>query len=122
MSILDALPIESALPTLARPIMSLDQNEDAIVGSLKQSLRQVETLGAQRAGLEDMLKEMKRKAQNDEFSALFNLEDYKASREKCYKQIEAAIAKFREIKDNINEGLKLCYSAGCDHKCKAAEQ
>ncbi|RYQ99796.1 hypothetical protein Ahy_B07g087801 isoform A [Arachis hypogaea] len=45
-------------------------------------------------------------AQNDEFSALFNLEDYKASREKCYKQIEAAIAKFREIKDNINEGLK----------------
>ncbi|KAL4375766.1 hypothetical protein AHAS_Ahas05G0314600 [Arachis hypogaea] len=128
MSILDARPIESALPTLARPIMSLDQNEDAIVGSLKQSLRQVETLGAQRAGLEDMLKEMKRKddilpknssnieaqeqllmqiqAQNDEFSALFNLEDYKASREKCYKQIEAAIAKFREIKDNINEGLK----------------
>ncbi|KAL4374553.1 hypothetical protein AHAS_Ahas05G0193300 [Arachis hypogaea] len=120
--------IESALPTLARPIMSLDQNEDAIVGSLKQSLRQVETLGAQRAGLEDMLKEMKRKddilpknssnieaqeqllmqiqAQNDEFSALFNLEDYKASREKCYKQIEAAIAKFREIKNNINEGLK----------------
>ncbi|XP_020966777.1 ALG-2 interacting protein X isoform X1 [Arachis ipaensis] len=153
MSILDARPIESALPTLARPIMSLDQNEDAIVGSLKQSLRQLETLGAQRAGLEDMLKEMKRKddilpklmtstgshedlfkkeiakydhiceeiaqnieaqeqllmqiqAQNDEFSALFNLEDYKASREKCYKQIEAAIAKFREIKDNINEGLK----------------
>lgn len=29
-----------------------------------------------------------------------------ASREKCYKQIQAAIAKFREIKDNINEGLK----------------
>ncbi|KAI5401299.1 vacuolar-sorting protein BRO1 [Lathyrus oleraceus] len=153
MAILDARPIESALPSLARPIMSFDQNEDAIVGSLKQSLRQLETLGAQRAGLEDMLREMKRKddilpklmtstgsyedlfkkelakydhiceeigqnieaqeqlllqiqAQNDEFSALFNLEDYKASREKSYKQIEAAIAKFREIKDNINEGLK----------------
>ncbi|KAG5153091.1 hypothetical protein JHK84_029563 [Glycine max] len=153
MSILDARPIESALPSLARPIMSFDQNEDAIVGSLKQSLRQLETLGAQRAGLEDMLKEMKRKddilpklmtstgsyddlfkkeiakydhiceeiaqnieaqeqlllqiqAQNDEFSVIFNLEDYKASREKAYKQIEAAIAKFREIKDNINEGLK----------------
>ncbi|XP_061365022.1 vacuolar-sorting protein BRO1 [Gastrolobium bilobum] len=153
MSILDARPIESALPTLARPIMSLDQNEDAIVGSLKQSLRQLETLGAQRAGLEDMLKEMKRKddilpklmtstgsyedlfkkeiakydhiceeiaqnieaqeqlllqiqAQNDDFSVIFNLEEYKASREKSYKQIEAAIAKFREIKDNINEGLK----------------
>ncbi|XP_014513876.1 vacuolar-sorting protein BRO1 [Vigna radiata var. radiata] len=153
MSILDARPIESALPSLARPIMSFDQNEDAIVGSLKQSLRQLETLGAQRAGLEDMLKDMKRKddilpklmtstgsyddlfkkelakydhicdeiaqnieaqeqlllqiqAQNDEFSAIFNLEDYKASREKAYKQIEAAIAKFREIKDNINEGLK----------------
>ncbi|RDY01659.1 Vacuolar-sorting protein BRO1, partial [Mucuna pruriens] len=153
MSILNARPIESALPSLARPIMSFDQNEDAIVGSLKQSLRQLEILGAQRAGLEDMLKEMKRKddilpklmtstgsyedlfkkeiakydhiceeiaqnieaqeqlllqiqAQNDEFAAIFNLEDYKASREKSYKQIEAAIAKFREIKDNINEGLK----------------
>lgn len=153
MSILDRRPIESVLPTLARPIMSLDANEDAIVGALKQSLRQLETLGAQRAGLEDMLKEMKRKddilpklmtstgsyedlfrkeiskydhicqeiaqnieaqeqlllqiqAQNDDFSAIFNLEDYKASREKCYKQIQAAIAKFREIKENINEGLK----------------
>ncbi|KAA8532612.1 hypothetical protein F0562_032572 [Nyssa sinensis] len=153
MSILDRRPIEAALPTLARPIMSLDANEDAIVGALKQSLRQLETLGAQRAGLEDMLKEMKRKddilpklmastgsyedlfrkeivkydpicediaqnietqeqlilqiqAQNDEFAAIFNLEDYKASREKSYKQIEAAIAKFREIKENINEGLK----------------
>lgn len=153
MSILDCRPIESALPSLARPIMSLDANEDAVVGALKQSLRQLETLGAQRAGLEDMLKEMKRKddilpklmastgsqedlfkkevskydpicediaqnieaqeqllfqiqAQNDQFSSLFNLEDYKASREKCYKQIQAAIAKYREIKDNINEGLK----------------
>jgi len=153
MSILDRHPIESALPTLARPIMSLDANEDAIVGSLKQSLRQLETLSAQRAGLEDMLKDMKRKddilpklmastgsyedlfrkeitkydhiceeiaqnivaqeqlllqiqAQNDEFSAIFNLEDYKASREKSYKQIEAAIAKYREIKENVNEGLK----------------
>lgn len=153
MSILDRRPIESALPTLARPIMSLDATEDAIVGALKQSLRQLETLGAQRAGLEDMLKEMKRKddilpklmtsagsyedlfrkeiskydhiceeiaqnieaqeqllmriqAQNEEFSSIFNLEDYKASREKCYKQIQAAIAKYREIKENINEGLK----------------
>ncbi|KAF3969486.1 hypothetical protein CMV_006729 [Castanea mollissima] len=107
--------------------MSLDANEDAVVGALKQSLRQLETLGAQWAGLEDMLKEMKRKddilpklmtstgsyedlfrkemskydrisdiahnieaqeqlllqiqAQNDDFSAIFNLEDYKASRE-----------------------------------------
>ncbi|KAL3751289.1 hypothetical protein ACJRO7_012156 [Eucalyptus globulus] len=61
MSILDCRPIESALPSLARPIMSLDANEDAVVGALKQSLRQLETLGAQRAGLEDMLKEMKRK-------------------------------------------------------------
>ncbi|CAK9180506.1 unnamed protein product, partial [Ilex paraguariensis] len=61
MSILDRRPIESALPSLARPIMSLDANEDAIVGALKLSLRHLETLGAQRAGLEDMLKEMKRK-------------------------------------------------------------
>ncbi|KAF5757476.1 putative BRO1 domain, ALIX V-shaped domain, BRO1 domain superfamily protein [Helianthus annuus] len=153
MSILDRRPIESALPTLSKPIMSLDANEDAIVGTLKQSLRQLETLGAQRAGLEDMLKDMKRKddilpklmtsagsyedlfrkeiakydhiceeisqnlqaqeqlllhiqAQNGEFAATFNVEDYRAACEKCYKQIEAAIAKYREIKDNINEGLK----------------
>lgn len=153
MSILDRHPIEAALPTLAKPIMSLDASEDAIVGALKQSLRQLETLGAERAGLEDMLKEMKRKddilpklmtstgsyedlfkkeiskydhiceeisqniqaqeqllmqiqAQNDQFSVVFNLEDFKASREKCFKQIEAAIAKYQEIKENINEGLK----------------
>ncbi|XP_062205317.1 vacuolar-sorting protein BRO1-like [Phragmites australis] len=152
MSILDKRPIESALPSISRPIMSLDGNEDAIVGSLKQSLRQLESLGAQRAGLEDMLKEMKRKddilpklmagagshddlykkeiakydpicaeiadnivaqeqlllqiqAQNEQFAAVFNLEDYKAARERCYKQIAAAVAKYREIKKNINEGL-----------------
>ncbi|KAH9287555.1 hypothetical protein KI387_031672 [Taxus chinensis] len=153
MGILDCKPIESALPSLARPIMSLDGNEDAIVGALKQSLRQLEMLGSQRAGLEDMLKEMKRKddilpklmatsgsyedlfkkelgkydpvcqevarnveaqeqllhqiqAQNDSFAAVFNLEDYKAAREKGYKQINTAVAKYREIRDNINEGLK----------------
>ncbi|RLN42598.1 uncharacterized protein C2845_PM01G38420 [Panicum miliaceum] len=152
MSILDKRPIESALPSISRPIMSLDGNEDAIVGALKQSLRQLESLGAQRAGLEDMLKEMKRKddilpklmagvgshddlfkkeiakydsicaeigdnivaqeqlllqiqAQNEQFAAVFNLEDYKAARERCYKQIAAAAAKYREIKKNINEGL-----------------
>eukprot|EP01018_Ginkgo_biloba_P023116 Gb_12639 [translate_table: standard] len=153
MAILDCRPIEAALPNLSRPIMSLDGNEDAIVGALKQSLRQLEMLGSQRAGLEDMLKEMKRKddilpklmatsgsyedlfkkelakydricqevaqnveaqeqflqqiqAQNDAFSAVFNLEDYRASREKGYKQINAAVAKYQEIRDNINEGLK----------------
>ncbi|KAI3796106.1 hypothetical protein L1987_38770 [Smallanthus sonchifolius] len=153
MSILDRRPIESALPTLAKPIMSLDANEDAIVGTLKQSLRQLETLGAQRAGLEDTLKDMKRKddilpklmtstgsyedlfrkerakynhvceeisknlqaqeqlllniqAQNHEFAGTFNIEDYRAACEVCYKQIEAAIAKYREIKENTNEGLK----------------
>ncbi|KAG6515675.1 vacuolar-sorting protein BRO1-like [Zingiber officinale] len=152
MAILDNKPIESAIPNLARPIMSLDGNEDAIVGALKQSLRQIENLGVQRAGLEDMLKEMKRKddilpkmmantgsqedlfkkeiskydqiceeivqnieeqdqlllqiqAQNDEFSVVFNLEDYKAAREKSFKQISTAIAKYHEIKENINEGL-----------------
>lgn len=153
MSVLDYRPIESALPSLSRPIMSLDGNEDAIVGALKQSLRQLEMLGSERAGLEDMLKEMKRKddilpklmatsgsyedlfkkelgkydpicqevarnveaqeqllrqiqVQNDAYAKLFNLEDYKAARAKGYKQISAAIAKYREIKDNINEGLK----------------
>ena len=29
-----------------------------------------------------------------------------ASREKCYNQIQAAISKYREIKENVNEGLK----------------
>ncbi|KAL0326939.1 UNVERIFIED_CONTAM: Vacuolar-sorting protein BRO1 [Sesamum angustifolium] len=161
MSILDRRPIESALPTLAKPMMSLDANEDAVVGALKQSLRQLETLGAQRAGLEDMLKEMKRKddilpklmtstgSHEDLFrkeiskydsiakkllktsklknsyyctysTTAFSMQiDYhvcsvlmfpclqsSASREKGYRQIEAAIAKFREIKENINEGLK----------------
>ncbi|KAG0476298.1 hypothetical protein HPP92_013139 [Vanilla planifolia] len=153
LEILNHKPIEAALPSLARPIMSLDSNEDAVVGALKQSLRQLENLGAQRAGLEDMLKEMKRKddilpkllaisgshddlfkkeiakydsicgeitqnieaqkqlllqiqAQNDEFAAIFNLEDYKVARDKCCKQIAAAVAKYREIKENINEGMK----------------
>ena len=32
--------------------------------------------------------------------------NFSASREKSYKQIEAAIAKYRETKENINEGLK----------------
>ena len=32
------MQIESALPSISRPIMSLDGNEDAIVGALKQSL------------------------------------------------------------------------------------
>ncbi|KAL5231714.1 hypothetical protein ABZP36_030490 [Zizania latifolia] len=152
MSILDRRPIESALPSISRPIMSLDGNEDAIVGTLKQSLRQLESLGTQRAGLEDMLKEMKRKddilpklmagvgshddlfkkeiskydpvcaeiadnivaqeqlllqiqAQNEQFAAVFNLEDYKVARERCYKQIAAAVAKYQDIKKNINEGL-----------------
>ncbi|KAG2700798.1 hypothetical protein I3760_06G014300 [Carya illinoinensis] len=129
------------------------REHSALMSILDRRPRQLETLGAQRAGLEDMLKEMKRKddilpklmtstgsyedlfrkeiskydhiceeiaqnieaqeqlllqiqAQNNEFSAIFNLEDYKALREKCYKQIQAAIAKFREIKENINEGLK----------------
>ncbi|GJU69777.1 vacuolar-sorting protein BRO1-like protein [Tanacetum coccineum] len=144
---ISSLHIESALPTLAKPMLSLDANEDAVVGTLKQSLRQLETLGAQRAGLEDMLKDMKRKddilpklmtstgsyedlfrkeiskynhiceeisqnlqaqeqAQNREFAGTFNIEDYKAACDKCYKQIEAAVAKYREIKENINEGLK----------------
>ncbi|KAJ0622912.1 putative protein-tyrosine-phosphatase [Helianthus annuus] len=143
MSILDRHPVESALPTLSKPIMSLDASEDAIVGTLKQSLRQLETLGDQRAGQEDMLKDMKRKddilpklmtsagsyedlfrkeiakydhiceeisqnlqaqeqlllhirAQNGEFAATFNVEDYR----------EVAVARYREIKDKINGGLK----------------
>ncbi|XP_051188501.1 vacuolar-sorting protein BRO1 [Lolium perenne] len=152
MSILDKRPIESALPSISRPIMSLDGNEDAIVGALKQSLRQLQSLGEERAGLEDMLKEMKRKddilpklmagvgshddlfkkeiskydpicaeiadnivaqeqlllqiqAQNEQFAAVFNLDDFKVARERCYKQIAAAVVKYQETKKNINDGL-----------------
>ncbi|KAI4962827.1 hypothetical protein ZWY2020_025270 [Hordeum vulgare] len=157
MSILDRRPIESALPSISRPIMSLDGNEDAIVGALKQSLRQLESLGAQRAGLEDHLKEMKRKddilpklmagvgahddlfrkeiakydpicaeiadnivaqeqlllqiqEQNAQFAAVFNLDDYKVARERCYKQIAAAVAKYQAIKKNMNDGLNFYVS------------
>ncbi|KAL0914151.1 hypothetical protein M5K25_017660 [Dendrobium thyrsiflorum] len=153
LTVLNHYPVESALPSIARPIMSLDGHEDAIVGALKQSLRQLETVGAQRASLEDMLKEMKRKddilpklmagtgsleelfrneiskydhiceeigknmkaqeqlllqiqAQNDEFTSVFNLDDYKVNRDRSYKKIAAAVEKYREIKENINEGLK----------------
>lgn len=31
---------------------------------------------------------------------------FSAALEKCYKQITAAISRFREIKDRIDEGLK----------------
>ncbi|KAI5055520.1 hypothetical protein GOP47_0029041 [Adiantum capillus-veneris] len=158
LSILSAKPIESALPTLGRPIMSLDGDEDAIVGALKQSLGQLEALGSQRAGLEDMLKEMKRKdnilpklmttsgsyedlfkkelgkydqvcqevsknveaqeklllqikMQSGAFAAVFNLDDYKASRDRTLSQITAAVAKYREIRDNINNaGIKFYVS------------
>eukprot|EP00250_Pteridium_aquilinum_P010073 c19135_g1_i1 orf=271-2889(+) len=61
MAILDTKPIEACLPSLATPIMSLNGDEDAVVGALKQSLGQLEALGTQRAGLEDALKELKRK-------------------------------------------------------------
>uniref|UniRef100_A0A0A9D4W1 ALG2-interacting protein X n=1 Tax=Arundo donax TaxID=35708 RepID=A0A0A9D4W1_ARUDO len=44
-------------------------------------------------------------AQNEQFATVFNLEDYKAARERCYKQIAAAVAKYQDIKKNINEGL-----------------
>ncbi|GKC74492.1 vacuolar-sorting protein BRO1-like protein, partial [Tanacetum coccineum] len=142
MCILDRRPIESALPTLAKPMMSLDVNEDAVVGTLKQSLVM---LLLRVLGLEDLLKDKKRKddilpklmtstgprasiaaysgvlltsAQNREFSGTFNTEDYKAACDKCYKQIEAAIAKYREIKENINEGLKFYVTL----QCKAAMQ
>lgn len=149
MSILDVKPIEGALPTLDRPMMSLNGDEDAVVGALKQSLGQLEALGSQRAGLEDMLKEMKQKdnilpklmstsgsyedlfkkeigkydqiceevsrnveaqerllqqikIQNDAFAAVFNLEDFKASRDRAFKQISAAVSKYQEIRDNVN--------------------
>lgn len=158
MSILDVKPIESALPTLGKPIMSLNRDEDAIVGGLKQSLGQLEMLGSQRAGLEDMLKDMKRKEnilpklmstsgsyedlfkrelgkfdpicqeisknveaqekllqqikmQNGAYAAVFNLEEFRVSCDRSFKKISAAILKYHEIRDNINNaGIKFYVS------------
>ncbi|KAK8940431.1 hypothetical protein KSP39_PZI010337 [Platanthera zijinensis] len=45
-------------------------------------------------------------AQNDELAAVFPLDDYKVKKERCYKQIVAAVEKYREIKENIDQGLK----------------
>ncbi|RWV82590.1 hypothetical protein GW17_00055898, partial [Ensete ventricosum] len=57
MAILDSRPIESALPSLARPIMSLDGNEDAVVGALKQSLDDIlPKLMASTGSQEDLFK------------------------------------------------------------------
>jgi programmed cell death 6-interacting protein len=153
MSILDAKPIESALPSLGRPMLSLDGNEDQIVGALRQRLAELEQCASQRAGLEDMLKDMKRKdnilpklmttsgsyedlfkkelgkydlvsqevarnienqerlfrqikMHNDAFAATFNLKDFNNQKEKAFNQVRAAVAKYREIRENINEGLK----------------
>lgn len=39
---------------------------------------------------------------NSDFRTLFFIS---AARERCYKQIAASVAKYREIKKNINEGL-----------------
>lgn len=61
MGILASQPIESVLPSISRPLTSTDGNEDIFITVLKESLTQLESLGSQRASLEDMLKEMQRK-------------------------------------------------------------
>eukprot|EP00271_Cylindrocystis_brebissonii_P000903 TRINITY_DN1108_c0_g1_i1.p1 TRINITY_DN1108_c0_g1~~TRINITY_DN1108_c0_g1_i1.p1 ORF type:complete len:893 (-),score=209.49 TRINITY_DN1108_c0_g1_i1:548-3226(-) len=153
LSILAHNPIDGALPKLSRPIVSVHGDADAIAQRLKQLVGELEKLGSQRAGLEDMLKDMKRKdnilpqlmnttgsyddlfkreiakytviceqvsknieaqdlllqqikVQSDAFAAAFNLQEHKATKEKTMKQITAAVAKYREIRENMNEGLK----------------
>lgn len=158
LAILDTKPIEASLPSLAAPIMSLNGDEDAVAGALKQSLAQLEALGAQRAGLEDALKETKQKdnilpklmatsgsvdelfkkeltkydpiclevsknvqaqerlllqimMQNRAFAAVFNLADFKAACDRVFKQLGAAVLKYREIQDNVhNAGIKFYLS------------
>ncbi|KAJ3706525.1 hypothetical protein LUZ61_010230 [Rhynchospora tenuis] len=61
LTILDNRPIESALPSLARPVTYLDGSEDRTLGTLKQSLTQLETHAAQLESLEEKLKELKTK-------------------------------------------------------------
>eukprot|EP00850_Spirogloea_muscicola_P022347 SM000289S10413 [mRNA] locus=s289:127673:133488:- [translate_table: standard] len=173
LSVLSTQPVEAALPKLTRPIVSVHGNEDHIAATLRDLLADLEKLGQERAGLEDMLKDMKRKdnilnhllttsgsyedlfkrelakydpvcaevsqnvqaqqnllqeikvgqelwiltvlhfasshcdhAQCDIFADAFNLRDHNAEKDKVCKQIEAAVAKYREIRGNINEGLK----------------
>ncbi|VAH16635.1 unnamed protein product [Triticum turgidum subsp. durum] len=48
--------------------------------------------------------------QNAQFAAVFNLDDYKVARERCYKQIAAAVAKYQAIKKNMNDGLNFYVS------------
>ncbi|KAL4580640.1 hypothetical protein LXL04_016840 [Taraxacum kok-saghyz] len=152
MSIQNRRPIESALPTLAKPIMSLDADEDVVIDP-QTELEAIGDIGcskgmsgrhAERYEAEDDIlpklmtstgsyedlfrKEIAKynhiceeisqnlqaqeqllihiQGQNRQFAGIFNIEDYKSVCEKCYKHIEAAVAKYREIKDNINEGLK----------------
>eukprot|EP00897_Mesotaenium_endlicherianum_P005252 jgi/Mesen1/4755/ME000242S03927 len=61
MAILTHQPIEAVLPKLSRPILSIHGNEEDIASRLRQLLAELEQVGSQRAGLEDMLKDMKRK-------------------------------------------------------------
>ena len=61
MAILSTRPIEAALPPLTRPLVSVHGNADSIAARLRQQLAELEKLGSQRAGLEDLLKDMKRK-------------------------------------------------------------
>eukprot|EP00850_Spirogloea_muscicola_P014537 SM000105S13882 [mRNA] locus=s105:279655:285368:- [translate_table: standard] len=165
LSVLSNQPVEAALPKLTRPIVSVHGNEDHIAATLRDLLgltllrllcsyqADLEKLGQERAGLEDMLKDMKRKdnilnhllttsgsyedlfkrelakydpvcaevsqnvqaqqnllqeikTQCDIFAVAFNLRDHNAEKDKVCKQIEAAVAKYREIRGNMNEGLK----------------
>ncbi|MCO5554032.1 hypothetical protein L7F22_007558 [Adiantum nelumboides] len=49
--------------------------------------------------------------QNKRFSAVFNLEDFKVSCDRTFKHLGAAVAKYREIQDNIsNAGIKFYLS------------
>eukprot|EP00898_Chlorokybus_atmophyticus_P004865 jgi/Chlat1/537/Chrsp103S01115 len=49
------------LPRLARPMVAVRGDEDAIAASLRQLLMELERVAAERAGLEEMLKDMKQK-------------------------------------------------------------
>ncbi|KAJ3680330.1 hypothetical protein LUZ60_016608 [Juncus effusus] len=44
--------------------------------------------------------------QNHEFASSYKTAEYKVSYERCVEQIHTAIAKFREIKENMSEGIK----------------
>ncbi|XP_078166742.1 vacuolar-sorting protein BRO1-like isoform X2 [Carex rostrata] len=98
LAILDNEPIESALPSLARPAIYVDGSEDRTLGTLKLSLTKLETLEAQLESLEKNLKELKEK--DDILPKLLG----GASSEELFKE---EIKKYNPICEEISKHIQM---------------